>query len=78
MFSDKMKAKIIGILFIAAAVTAIIGLVLYDPILNNPDYLIKGAENGNKIILGAVFELILAVFCYWYSNYDVSLLKIAG
>lgn len=61
MFSDKMKAKIIGVLFIVAAVTAIIGLLLYDPILNNPDYLTTGAENGNNIIWGAIFELILAV-----------------
>ena len=46
MNSDRKNAIIVGVLFILATVTAIIGLVLYDPILNDPDYLIKGAEIG--------------------------------
>ena len=61
MNSNKKAAKIVGVLFIIAAVTAIVGLILYDPILNGPDYLVKGAEHGNQIILGAVMELILVV-----------------
>lgn len=59
MNSNKKAAKIVGILFILAAVTAIIGLLLYDPILNGPDYLAKGSEHANQVILGAVMELIL-------------------
>jgi len=59
--SNKKSAKIVGVLFILAAVTAVIGLLLYDPILNGPDYLIKGSEHANQVILGAVFELILVV-----------------
>ncbi|MBW9235084.1 DUF4386 domain-containing protein, partial [Leptospira santarosai] len=54
------NARIIGVLYIVAAVTAIIGLILYNPILNDPDYLVAGAENENRIIFGAIFELILA------------------
>ena len=50
-----------GVLFILAAVTAIIGLILYDPILNGPDYLMKGSEHANQVILGALMELILVV-----------------
>src|SRR3954451_18742130 len=61
MNSNKKAAKIVGGLFILAAVTAVIGLLLYDPILNGPDYLIKGAENANQVILGAVMELILVL-----------------
>ena len=60
MTSDRKNAIIVGVLFILAAVTAIIGLILYDPILNDPDFLIKSSENGNQIVLGALFELILA------------------
>jgi len=60
-FSNKKAAKIVGVLFILAAVTAIIGLLLYDPILNGPDYLIKGSQHANQVILGAVLELILVV-----------------
>jgi hypothetical protein len=61
MNSNKKAAKIVGVLFILAAVTAVIGLNLYDPILNGPDYLIKGSEHANQVILGAFMELILVV-----------------
>lgn len=61
MNSNKKAAKIVGVLFILAAVTAIMGLILYDPILNGPDYLIKGSEHANQVILGALMELILVV-----------------
>ncbi|TFE22816.1 DUF4386 domain-containing protein [Cohnella luojiensis] len=61
MNSNRQRAKIVGVLFILAAVTAIIGLLLYDPILNGPDYLIKGSEHSNQVILGALMELILVV-----------------
>lgn len=61
MNSNKKAARIVGVLFILAAVTAVIGLNLYDPILNGPDYLIKGSEHANQVILGAVMELILVV-----------------
>ncbi|MCL6605505.1 MAG: DUF4386 domain-containing protein [Paenibacillus sp.] len=59
MNTNRKTAIIVGVLFILAAVTSIIGLLLYDPILNGPDYLIKGSENANQVILGAVFEFIL-------------------
>ena len=49
----------IGTFFILAAITSFIGLALYQPILNNPEYVITGKAN-NQIILGAVFELFLA------------------
>ncbi|MGG3928024.1 DUF4386 domain-containing protein [Metabacillus fastidiosus] len=59
MNSNRKAAKIVGILFILAAVTAVIGLILYDPILNDSDYLTKGSEHANQVILGALMELIL-------------------
>jgi hypothetical protein len=61
MNSNRKAAKIVGVLFILAAVTAVIGLNLYDPILNGPDYLIKGSEHANQVLVGAVMELILVV-----------------
>ncbi|MCM3789269.1 DUF4386 domain-containing protein [Domibacillus indicus] len=61
MNSNKKAAKIVGVLFILAAVTAIIGVILYDPILNSPDYLTKGAEQADQVIMGALMELILVV-----------------
>ncbi|MDN3015619.1 DUF4386 domain-containing protein [Paenibacillus sp. BSR1-1] len=61
MDSTKKAAKIVGVLFILAAVTAIFGLILYDPILNGPDYMVNGSEHANQVILGVLMELILVV-----------------
>lgn len=61
MNANKKSALIVGVLFILAAVTSIIGLILYDPILNGPDYLKQGSEHANQVILGALMELILVV-----------------
>src|ERR1017187_2678695 len=60
MNSNRKTAIIVGVLFILAAVTAIIGFALYQPILNDPDYIIKGSANETKVIWGAFFELVLA------------------
>lgn len=56
----RQTARIVGALFITAAVTAIVAVLLYRPILNNSNYLIAGAAHKNQIVLGAIFELILA------------------
>lgn len=56
----KTNAVLTGICFIMAAVTSVIGLKLYDPVLTNDNYLIMGAKENNEIVLGAIFELLLA------------------
>jgi hypothetical protein len=61
VFSNKIAAKIVGVLFIMAAVSAVAGVLLYDPILNGPMYLIEGSEHTNQVVLGAVMELILVI-----------------
>ncbi|TJY39592.1 DUF4386 domain-containing protein [Cohnella pontilimi] len=60
-FSTRKSASIVGILFILAAVSSIMGLLLYDPILNGPDYLLEGSIHANQVVLGAIMELILVV-----------------
>lgn len=57
--ADKTNAVITGLFFIAATVSAIIGLKLYDPILIHTDYLANGAKNSVQIIFGALSELVL-------------------
>lgn len=59
MHTGRRAAIIIGIFYILAAVTAILGLMFYGPILNGPNYLVQGAANKNLVLLGAVMELIL-------------------
>ncbi|OLS40765.1 DUF4386 domain-containing protein [Bacillus sp. MRMR6] len=61
MMNSKKSAKIVGVLFLLAAVTAVIGLNLYDPILKGPDYLITGSKHANQVIAGALMELMLVV-----------------
>ncbi|UJF36045.1 DUF4386 domain-containing protein [Paenibacillus hexagrammi] len=61
MKADKMSARVVGVLFILAAVTSVIGLLLYDPILNGPDYLVRGYQYAGQIKLGALMELLLVV-----------------
>lgn len=59
--THKRNAIITGAFFIAATVTAIIGVLLYNPILMDTEYLKTGVINSNQILLGALFETILAI-----------------
>ncbi len=74
--TTKKSELIIGVLFILAAVTAIIGLNLYNPILKGPDYLIKGPEYTNQVIMGALMELILVVSAVGTSTTMFPILRI--
>lgn len=58
---NKLTAKLTGWFFIAAAVSSIIGLKLYDPILNNSNFLLAATNSYSQIVFGAVNELILCV-----------------
>lgn len=60
-FSPKTASRIAGVLFIIAAITAIAGVILYEPILNDSDYLLQGAAYANQVILGVSMELILVL-----------------
>jgi Domain of unknown function (DUF4386) len=59
MHTNRQSAVFVGIMFILATVSAILGLVFYQPILTGPDYLINGAAHANQVILGALMELVL-------------------
>lgn len=61
MNSTRRTAVVAGVFFIVAAVAAIIGLALYGPVLNDPNYVIGGAGNDTRIFWGAFFEVLLAI-----------------
>jgi hypothetical protein len=61
MNASRKSGIVVGVLFILAAITAVIGLVLYGPILHDPDYIIEGATNESQILWGAFLEIILAI-----------------
>lgn len=61
MKSTRRSAVVAGVFFIVAAVTAIIGLALEGPVLNDARYIVAGSGADARVILGAFFEVLLAV-----------------
>lgn len=56
----RKTALIAGVLFIATFVTAIAGKALYDPVLNDADFVL-GAGGDTQVAWGAVLELLLII-----------------
>src|SRR3954454_1129602 len=57
---QQRRARIFGVLFALTFVTSIVGLILYDPVLNDADYIL-GAGADTRIQLGALCEIFLAI-----------------
>jgi len=57
---QRRVALIAGVLFVVTFVTAIAGLLLYDPVLNDAGY-IAGAGADTRVSLGALCEVILVI-----------------
>ena len=60
MKTNNNSANAAGILFILAAVAAMIGRILYSPILNDTEYIIKGTAHETQIAWGVFFEILTA------------------
>jgi hypothetical protein len=61
MNPTRRSAVFAGVFFIVAAVAAIAGLALYDPVLSDPRFVVDGSADDTRVLLGALFELILAI-----------------
>jgi hypothetical protein len=61
VISTRRTAVVAGVFFIVAAVAAIVGLALEGPVLNDPRYVVAGSGDDARVILGAFFEVILAI-----------------
>ena len=59
---DRGNARAAGVFFVVAAVAAIAGLVLYQPALTDPDYVL-GAGADTRVLLGGWLEMVLAASC---------------
>lgn len=59
--STRRQAPITGLFFVAATVTAIIGLLLYKPIIDAADPIAAASANAGRIGWGALFELMLCI-----------------
>lgn len=60
MKTNTNSAIAAGILYLIAAIAAIIGRLLYGPILQHPEYIFQGAAQESQILWGAFFEIITA------------------
>lgn len=59
--SDQRTARIVGWLFVGTFVFSIPAVLLYGPVLDNPDYILGGGHD-TQIALGAFLE-ILTIVC---------------
>ena len=61
MQSDKATARIVGALFIIATATAVIGDLLLRPIRDDADFLGDFAAHEDRVIIGVLTEVVLAL-----------------
>jgi hypothetical protein len=57
---QQQRARIFGVLFALTFVTSIAALLLYDPVLNDADYIL-GSGADTRVQLGALCEIFLAI-----------------
>jgi hypothetical protein len=57
---QQQRARIFGVLFALTFVTSIAALILYDPVLNDADYILGDGADG-RVTLGALCEILLAI-----------------
>jgi hypothetical protein len=54
-------ARITGLLWIATFITSIPAVLLYDPLLNDPDFILGAGGGDTRIFVGATLELLLII-----------------
>jgi hypothetical protein len=57
---QQRRARIFGVLFALTIVTSVVALLLYDPVLNDTDYILGDGDDA-RVQLGALFEIVLAI-----------------
>ena len=58
MNTKKRTARIVGVLFLTAMVTSLLGGIWLESILNAPDYLTTVSANETQVTIGVILELI--------------------
>jgi hypothetical protein len=61
MQSDRATARIVGVLFIVATATAVIGDRLLRPIRDDAEFLTDFAGDEDRVIIGVLTEVVLAL-----------------
>jgi hypothetical protein len=60
MNPERRTALVAGVLFVLTFLTSIPAMLLYDPVLNDADYIV-GAGGDTRVFIGASLELLLIV-----------------
>ena len=60
MSPERKLAIATGILFFITHVTSVAAIVLYQPVLNHPGYVLGNGAANSRILLGGLLEVILA------------------
>jgi hypothetical protein len=58
---DQKRARVFGVLYLVTFVTSIAAALLYQPVLDHPVGYIASAGQNNRIVLGALLELLLII-----------------
>ena len=61
MLSDQHRARVFGVLYLVTFATSIPALWLFQPVLDDPVAYIAGAGQDNRIVFGALLELLLII-----------------
>ncbi len=61
LYSHRTRARIIGALFIFAIAASVLSIILYEPVLESDNFLDAGVQNTDRILYGALLELIMAI-----------------
>jgi hypothetical protein len=59
--ANNKTARMVGVLFITAMVAGMLRYVLFDPILDAPDYLVDISASKTQLIIGVLSFFVLAV-----------------
>jgi hypothetical protein len=54
-------ARITGVLWIVTFITSIPAVLLYDPLLNDPDFILGAGGGDTRIFIGATLEILLII-----------------
>jgi hypothetical protein len=61
MNADKKTARFVGVLYVIGTVAGILSLVLTGPVRNAQDYLISVPANETRLVVGALFVLMMGL-----------------
>lgn len=61
MTLDQKRARLFGVLYLVTFVTSIPALLLFQPVLDDPVGYIAGGGQDNRILFGALLELLLII-----------------